>query len=54
MDMTMDGSPIIDKTHIKGLYMNAGWCYGGFKLHQHLVYFAHSAKDYSHYPKILN
>ncbi|MEM1128956.1 MAG: sarcosine oxidase subunit beta family protein [Pseudomonadota bacterium] len=31
MDMSMDGSPIIDKTHIEGLYMNAGWCYGGFK-----------------------
>jgi len=31
MDMTMDGSPIIDRTHIAGLYLNAGWCYGGFK-----------------------
>ena len=31
MDMTMDGSPIIDKTHIGGLYFNGGWCYGGFK-----------------------
>lgn len=31
MDMTMDGSPIIDKTHIDGLYLNGGWCYGGFK-----------------------
>jgi len=31
MDMTPDGSPIIDKTHIDGLYVNAGWCYGGFK-----------------------
>ena len=31
MDMTADGSPIIDKTHIEGLYLNAGWCYGGFK-----------------------
>ena len=31
MDMTPDGSPIIDKTHIDGLYLNAGWCYGGFK-----------------------
>ena len=31
MDMTPDGSPIIDKTHIEGLYLNAGWCYGGFK-----------------------
>jgi len=31
MDMTMDGSPIIDRTPIDGLYLNAGWCYGGFK-----------------------
>jgi sarcosine oxidase subunit beta len=31
MDMTMDGSPIIDRTPIEGLYLNAGWCIGGFK-----------------------
>jgi sarcosine oxidase subunit beta len=31
MDMSMDGSPIIDRTHIGGLYFNGGWCYGGFK-----------------------
>ena len=31
MDMTPDGSPIIDKTPVEGLYLNAGWCYGGFK-----------------------
>ena len=31
MDMSPDGSPIIDKTHIEGLYLNCGWCYGGFK-----------------------
>ena len=31
VDMSMDGSPIIDKTHIEGLYFNGGWCYGGFK-----------------------
>ena len=31
MDMTMDGSPIIGKTPIDGLYLNGGWCYGGFK-----------------------
>ena len=31
MDMSPDGSPIIDKTSIEGLYLNAGWCYGGFK-----------------------
>ena len=31
MDMSMDGSPFIDQTHIDGLYFNGGWCYGGFK-----------------------
>ena len=31
MDMTMDGSPIIGKLPVKGLYMTGGWCYGGFK-----------------------
>jgi sarcosine oxidase subunit beta len=31
MDMSMDGSPIIDRTHIDRLYFNGGWCYGGFK-----------------------
>jgi sarcosine oxidase subunit beta len=31
MDMTMDGSPIIAKLPIEGLYLDGGWCYGGFK-----------------------
>ncbi len=31
MDMSSDGSPIIDKTAVDGLYFNGGWCYGGFK-----------------------
>ncbi|MVO16230.1 sarcosine oxidase subunit beta family protein [Parasedimentitalea huanghaiensis] len=31
MDMTPDGSPIIDHSGIEGLYLNCGWCYGGFK-----------------------
>ena len=31
MDMTPDGSPIIDHSPIDGLYLNCGWCYGGFK-----------------------
>jgi sarcosine oxidase subunit beta len=31
MDMTMDGNPIIGKTPIDGLYLDGGWCYGGFK-----------------------
>jgi sarcosine oxidase subunit beta len=31
MDMTMDGSPIIGKTPIDNLYIDGGWCYGGFK-----------------------
>ncbi|SEO35912.1 sarcosine oxidase subunit beta [Salinihabitans flavidus] len=31
MDMTPDGSPIIDRTGVEGLYLDCGWCYGGFK-----------------------
>lgn len=31
MDMSMDGSPFIDRTGLDGLYFNGGWCYGGFK-----------------------
>ncbi len=31
LDMSMDGSPFIDKTPIEGFYFNGGWCYGGFK-----------------------
>ncbi|MBP0484060.1 sarcosine oxidase subunit beta family protein [Sagittula salina] len=31
MDMSPDGSPIIDRTGVDGLYLNCGWCYGGFK-----------------------
>ncbi len=31
MDMSMDGSPFICRTPIDGLYLNAGWNYGGFK-----------------------
>lgn len=31
VDMSMDGSPFIDRTPVEGLYLNAGWCYGGFK-----------------------
>jgi sarcosine oxidase subunit beta len=31
VDMSMDGSPIIDHAPVEGLYLNAGWCYGGFK-----------------------
>src|SRR5262249_55322095 len=30
VDMSMDGSPIIDRTPVAGLYLNAGWCYDGF------------------------
>ena len=30
-DMTPDSSPFICKTPVPGLYLNAGWCYGGFK-----------------------
>ncbi|MES0151838.1 sarcosine oxidase subunit beta family protein [Mesorhizobium sp. M0012] len=31
VDMSMDGSPIMDHSPVGGLYLNAGWCYGGFK-----------------------
>ena len=31
MDMSMDGSPIITKGPLPGMYLNFGWCYGGFK-----------------------
>ena len=31
VDMSMDGSPIIDRMKVEGMYINAGWCYGGFK-----------------------
>lgn len=31
VDMSMDGQPILSKTPIGGLYLNAGWCYGGLK-----------------------
>lgn len=50
MDMTMDGSPVIDRTPIAGLYLNTGWCYGGFKATPASGWcFAHlMAKDESH------
>jgi sarcosine oxidase subunit beta len=31
MDMSMDGSPIITRGPLPGMYLNCGWCYGGFK-----------------------
>jgi sarcosine oxidase subunit beta len=31
LDMSMDGSPIMDKTPVGGIYLNCGWNYGGFK-----------------------
>ncbi len=31
VDMSMDGSPIIDRTDVEGLYLNGAWNYGGFK-----------------------
>jgi sarcosine oxidase subunit beta len=30
-DMTMDGSPIMDRLRFDNVFVNAGWCYGGFK-----------------------
>ena len=50
MDMSMDGSPIIDRSPIDGLYLNTGWCYGGFKATPASGWcFAHTiAKDAPH------
>ena len=50
MDMTMDGSPLITKTPISGLYIDGGWCYGGFKAISGSGYcFAHTiARDEPH------
>lgn len=50
MDMSMDGSPIIAKLDKPGLYLNAGWCYGGFKATPASGWcFAHTiAKDAPH------
>ena len=50
LDMSMDGSPIICKAPIDGLYINAGWCYGGFKATPASGYcFAHTiARDAPH------
>ena len=31
MDMSPDGSPVIDRTPVDGLYIDCGWNYGGFK-----------------------
>lgn len=31
MDMSMDGAPIIGRGPLPGMYLNCGWCYGGFK-----------------------
>ncbi|GGL72884.1 sarcosine oxidase subunit beta family protein [Wenxinia marina] len=31
MDMSPDGSPVIDRTDVEGLFLNCGWNYGGFK-----------------------
>jgi sarcosine oxidase subunit beta len=30
-DMTMDGSPILDRVGFGNVFLNGGWCYGGFK-----------------------
>jgi heterotetrameric sarcosine oxidase beta subunit len=50
MDMTPDASPFICRTPIPGLYLNGGWCYGGFKATPASGWcFAHTiAKDAEH------
>jgi len=30
-DMTMDGSPLMDRLKFDNVFLNGGWCYGGFK-----------------------
>lgn len=30
-DMTMDGSPLMDRLRWDNVFLNGGWCYGGFK-----------------------
>ena len=30
-DQTMDGSPLIDRMKYPNVFLNGGWCYGGFK-----------------------
>ncbi|MFK7867111.1 MAG: sarcosine oxidase subunit beta family protein [Alphaproteobacteria bacterium] len=52
MDMSMDGSPILSKTPIDGLYLNGGWCYGGFKATPASGYcFAHLLATGAPHPK---
>ena len=50
MDMSMDGSPIITTGPLPGMYLNTGWCYGGFKATAASGWcFAHTiAKDEPH------
>ncbi|WP_253939125.1 sarcosine oxidase subunit beta family protein [Spiribacter salilacus] len=51
MDMTMDGSPIIGPTPVDGLFLNGGWCYGGFKATPASGWcFAHSLANGGHHP----
>ncbi len=49
-DMSMDGSPIITIGPLPGMYLNCGWCYGGFKATPASGFaFAHTiAKDQPH------
>jgi len=51
VDMSMDGSPFMDQTDIKGLYFNGGWCYGGFKaIPASGSCYAHLLATNSHHP----
>jgi sarcosine oxidase subunit beta len=48
-DMSMDGSPIIASGPLPGMYLNCGWCYGGFKATASGFCFAYTiAKDQPH------
>jgi heterotetrameric sarcosine oxidase beta subunit len=51
MDMSMDGSPIIGLTPIDNLYLNCGWCYGGFKATPGSGWtFAHTIANHAPHP----
>lgn len=50
-DMSFDGSPIIGTTPVPNLYLNGGWCYGGFKAIPASGYtFAHTLAEGNPHP----
>ena len=50
-DMSFDGSPIIGTTPMPNLFLNGGWCYGGFKATPASGYtFAHTLAEGEPHP----